>query len=217
MKKLFFLLTIALISIAASAQNSQKAKELLDEVSSKINTYQNIVIDFSYSFKNANGDTTQESKGNIAIQQEKYVLDFMGMKKISDGKLVYTISPEDEEVTISKASSNNTESLLPSDILTFFNKGYSFHWDIIQNVKGRKIQYIKLVPTTATSTVKEVFLGIDAQTKTIYNKIDVAKDGSKSVLTVNSFKTNQAISKNHFTFTESKYPNYYINKIDWHL
>ncbi|HEU4496030.1 MAG TPA: outer membrane lipoprotein carrier protein LolA, partial [Flavobacterium sp.] len=28
------------------------------------------------------------------------------------------------------------------------------------------------------------------------------------------FKTNQPLSKNQFTFAESKYPNYYINKLD---
>ncbi|MEQ3662861.1 MAG: outer membrane lipoprotein carrier protein LolA, partial [Flavobacterium sp.] len=27
-------------------------------------------------------------------------------------------------------------------------------------------------------------------------------------------KTNQPLSKNHFTFTQSKYPNYYINRLD---
>ena len=44
--------------------------------------------------------------------------------------------------------------------------------------------------------------------------IESGKNGTKTTLTVNSFKTNQPLSKNHFTFTKSKYPNYYINKLD---
>jgi hypothetical protein len=42
----------------------------------------------------------------------------------------------------------------------------------------------------------------------------VGKNGTKTSIVVNSFKTNQPLSKNQFTFVESKYPNYYINKLD---
>ena len=63
-------------------------------------------------------------------------------------------------------------------------------------------------------TFMEILLGIDVQTKHIYNLIEMGKKGTKTTLTVNSFKTNQPLSKNQFTFVESKYPNYYINKLD---
>jgi hypothetical protein len=61
---------------------------------------------------------------------------------------------------------------------------------------------------------KEILLGIDTQTKNIYNLIEIGKKGTKTTLTVNSFKTNQPLSKNQFIFVESKYPKYYINKLD---
>ena len=99
-------------------------------------------------------------------------------------------------------------------MLTFFNKGYKYSWDILQNVRGRKIQYIKLVPINTKDQRKEVLLGIDIQTKNIYNVIETGKNGSKTTTVVNSFKTNQPLSKNQFTFVESKYPNYYINNLD---
>lgn len=211
---ILFLSCALLLTNSMSAQNSAKAKALLDEVTAKVNSYQNIAIDFNFEMRNAMGDLQQESKGNVIIAKNNYELNFMGVKKISDGKKIYTISSEDEEVTISNFNANDPESLLPSELLTFYIKGYEYHWDIVQNVKGRKIQYIKLKPTNSKSDLKEVLLGIDNQTKNIYNKIDITKNGTKSILTVNSFKTNQTISKNHFTFTESMYPNYYINKLD---
>ena len=99
-------------------------------------------------------------------------------------------------------------------MLTFFNTGYKFLWDITQNVKGRKIQYIKLIPLSKTDQRKEILLGIDSETKIIYTLIEVGRNGTKTTLTVNSFKTNQPLSKNQFTFVESKYPNYIINKLD---
>ena len=99
-------------------------------------------------------------------------------------------------------------------MLTFFNTGYKYSWDILQNVSGRKIQYVKLTPNSSKDHRKEILVGIDVQTKHIYTVIEVGKNGTKTTLTVNSFKTNQPLSKNHFTFTKSKYPNYYINKLD---
>lgn len=214
MYRILVVLAIMLSSFSLSAQNAQKAKVLLDDVSAKIKGYDNIVIDFKYSLSNPKKNLNQESKGNVALKGNLYVLNFMGITRIFDGKKIYNIVPEDEEISISKHDSENPDDLTPSKMLTFFNSGYKYSWDILQNVKGRKIQYIKLVPLNAKDSAKEVLIGIDVQTKHIHNLMKIEKDGTKTTFTINSFKTNQPLSKNHFTFTESKYPNYYINRLD---
>jgi outer membrane lipoprotein-sorting protein len=210
-----FLLIAALLFFSFSIQaQDKKAKDLLDQVTAKVKSYNTIVIDFKYSLNNAKENINQDSKGNVTMKGNQYVLNFMGVTKIFDGKKTYTIVPEDEEITISKVNEKDDNAITPSKMLTFFNTGYKYNMDILQNVKGRKIQYIKLVPTNSKDQRKEVLLGIDIQTKHIYNLIEVGKKGTKTTLTVNSFKTNQPLSKNQFTFAESKYPNYYINKLD---
>lgn len=218
MNKLVKIAFILLLSFATTqAQNSQKAKALLDEVSAKVKSYNNIVIDFKYALNNQKENINQESKGNVAIESissGKYNLNFMGVTKIFDGKKVYTIVPEDEEITISKFDENDKDAVTPNKMLTFFNSGYKYNWDILQNIKGRKIQYVKLIPISSKDQRKEVLIGVDVQTKNIYNVIEIGKNGTRTTLTVNSFKTNQPLSKNHFTFAESKYSNYYINRLD---
>ncbi|HLN95102.1 MAG TPA: outer membrane lipoprotein carrier protein LolA [Flavobacterium sp.] len=206
----FFVLLVAVFS--ASAQD-KKAKDLLDEVTAKVKSYDNIVIDFKYSLSNTRENINQESKGNVILKGNLYVLNLMGTTKLFDGKKIYTINPEDEEITISRFDEKDANAITPSKMLTFFNSGYKYYWDIEQNIKGRKIQYIKLVPIGKDQR-KEILLGIDVQTKNIYNLIETGKNGTRTTLTVNSFKTNQPLSKNQFTFVESKYPNYYINKLD---
>lgn len=213
MNKLATYIIIFLVTFNAIAQD-KKAKDLLDQVTTKIKSYENIVIDFKYSLINTKENINKESKGNVIIQDKKYVLNLMGVTKIFDGKKNYTIVPEDEEITISNANEKNDTEITPSKMLTFFNSGYKNSWDILQDVKGRKIQYIKLVPLNTKDPRKEVLLGIDSQTKNIYNVIEIGKNGTKTTITVNSFKTNQPLSKNQFTFVASKYPKYYINKLD---
>lgn len=209
----FTILFLFFINLSALAQDKQ-AKELLSQVTEKVKSYNNIVIDFKYSLNNAKENINQESKGNVTMKGNLYVLNLMGVTKLFDGKKIYTINPEDEEISISKFNEKEENAITPSKMLTFFNSGYKFSWDILQNIKGRKIQFIKLVPTNTKDPIKEILLGIDIQTKNIYNVIQVGKNGTKTSIIVNSFKTNQPLSNNQFTFVESKYPKYYINKLD---
>lgn len=212
--KPFLTIFIFLFTFHFAISQDKKAKSLLDEVTAKVESYENISIDFKYALQNTNENINQESKGSVILKKNLYYLNFMGTTKLYDGKKVYTIVPEDEEVTISKIDEKDENAITPSRLLTFFNNGYKYYWDILQDVKGRKIQYIKLVPISSKDQRKEILLGIDIQTKHIYNLIEVGKKGTKTTLTVNSFKTNQPLSKNQFTFDESKYKNYYINRID---
>ncbi|MFL9843979.1 LolA family protein [Flavobacterium rhizosphaerae] len=217
MQRIIRIITIFIVTLtisAAHAQSSQKAKNLLDQVTDKINSYNNIVFDFKCSVSNSSKNLNQESRGDVSMQGEKYVFNFMGITQIFDGDKIYTIVPEDEEISIESYNKDKINSLTPSKMLTFFNTGYNYAWDIMQNVKGRKIQYVKLTPTDAKNSIKQVLIGVDWQTKHIYNLIQIDKDGTKTTFTLISFKTNQPLSKNHFTFTESKYPNYYINRLD---
>ena len=214
--KILILITILFSLVNSTSINAQdqKAKALLDEVTSKVKSYDNIAIDFKYSLQNIKENINQESKGNVLLQGNNYVLNFMGITKIFDGRKVYTIVPEDEEISVSNFDEKDENAITPSKMLTFFNKGYKYSWDIPQDVRGRKIQYIKLIPISSKDQRKEVLLGIDIQTKNIYNVIETGKNGTRTTIVVNSFKTNQPVSKNQFTFVKSKYPNYYINNLD---
>lgn len=215
MKRVFYISLFVLTFVGAHAQSSQRAKNYLNEVTKTINAYKNVSIGFTYSqIDKSTGDKSREYKGTVDIQKDLYNLNFMDVKRIFDGKKVYTISAEEKEVTVSKYDANSKDNMLPSQLLTFFATGYNLSWDITQKTKDGQVQYIKLVPTDTKSSVKEILLGINDRNKSIYTKIQVNKDGSKSTLTVNSFKTNQTLSKNHFTFTASNYSDYYINNID---
>ncbi|PWK19680.1 LolA family protein [Xanthomarina spongicola] len=212
MKKITVIFTLFIYAI--SFGQDTKAKALLDEVSQKAKSYENISLDFKYVLDNSAENIKQETRGDVVMQGDKYRLNILGATRIFDGKTLYSISPDDEEVTISSDVSNEDSNITPSKMLSFYEDGYSYKMDIIQDVKGRKIQYVKLTPIDSNSEIKNVLLGIDAQTKHIYNLIEVGKNGTKTTLTVNSFKTNEPISKSLFTFDKNKYKDYYINKLD---
>ncbi len=211
MKKITLLLTVAMTMNFAMAQSSDKAKALLDAVYNKVKSYDNIVVDFKYVLNNTEADINQETRGDVTMEGDKYLGNFFGARQLYDGQKVYTIVPENEEVTI-EDKSDDTNAITPSKMLTFYREGHNYEWDILQNVQGRKIQYVKLTPIDSNSEVKSILLGIDAETKHIYKLIETGQNGTTTTITVNSFKTNQPLSKTLFTFDEGKYKDqgYYI-------
>lgn len=211
MKKLSILLFAVLISSFVFAQN--KGKTLLNEVSQKVKNYNNISIDFKYILENTAEDIKQETRGDVVLDGEKYKLNILGITRLYDGTTLYSISPEDEEVTITTQTEDD-DAITPSKMLSFYEDGYTYALDIVQNIQGRKIQYVKLIPIDSNSEIKYILLGVDAATKHIYNLIQIGKNGTKTTLIVNSFKTNEPLSKTLFTFDADKYQEYYINKID---
>ncbi|MCM5663613.1 LolA family protein [Galbibacter mesophilus] len=213
MRTLILIATLFISTFTLQAQSDAKAKALLDEVYNKVKGYDNIYIEFKYALDNSAENIHQETKGDVTIQGDKYVFNYLGATKIFDGNKTYTIIPENEEVVIESNGENGEEgTITPSKMLTFYKKGYNYKWDILQNVKGRNIQYVALTPIDSNSEIKKILLGIDAQTKHIYNLIEVGSNGTKTTITVNSFKTNEPISKSLFTFNKAKYDDlgYYI-------
>ncbi|WP_149275670.1 LolA family protein [Pareuzebyella sediminis] len=205
MKKLFSIVFIFSLGINfASAQNSEEAKALLEQVYNKVKSYDNIFVDFKYVLNNSDAGINQETRGNVTLEGEKYIGNFFGTTQLYDGSKVYTIIPENEEVTI-EDKSNDKNVLTPAKMLTFYREGHNYDMDILQNVNGRKIQFIKLTPIDTDAEIKSILLGIDIETKHIYKLIETGLNGTTTTITVNSFKTNQPLSKTLFTFDESKY------------
>lgn len=207
---------LSILFITALTVQAQEATVLLDQVSSKVKSYDNIAITFKYTLNNTKENIKQDTRGDITLQKDKYVLNMMGISRMFNGAKIYTIVPEDEEVTISSYNEEEDKDISASKLLTFYDEGYTNKMDVVQNVKGRKIQFVKLIPIDTNAEIKDILLGIDMQTKHVYKLIQTDSFGTQYTITVNSFKTNQPISETLFQFDEKKYidDGYYINKLD---
>ena len=211
MKKVVVLFVFLVTTSVSYAQSSEKAKALLDEVYAKVKSYDNIFVDFKFDLSNTEAGIKQETRGDVTLSGDKYIFNYLGAQQLYDGNKVYTVVPENEEVTI-EDQSEDENAMTPSKMLTFYKSGHNYEMDILQNVQGRKIQYVKLTPIDSDNEIKYRLLGIDQETKHIYKLIETGKNGTKTTITVNSFKTNQPLSQTLFTFDTSKYEDkgYYI-------
>ena len=192
------------------SQNDLKVEQLLDKVSFNIDQSKSYSLNFSYIIDD---DIAQKRKGNIIISKNKYILEFLGVKQISDSNFIYTIVPENQEVMISKIQKEAEENISPSNILKFYRQGYEIEMDQLKVESGLSIQFLKLTPNFSDSEISHIFLGININNNNIYKVIEVGKNNSKTMLKIENISYNLKINEDAFDFKEDDYEGYYIEKI----
>ncbi len=206
------LLFLVLCSSMAFAQGYEQAKNLLDRVSKEMKSKKNIRFDFTYVLENKKEQIRQEMEGNVTLAGDQYKLSFLEAIQLFDGSKTYTIVPENEEITISYPEEEEDVSISPSKLLSFYEEGYGYEWDIQQRVMGRNIQFIKLLPTETSEEVKYLLLGVDVDRLQVYRLIEVGLNRTLTTLTLKSQEFNIALPEDYFEFNPAEYPNYYINE-----
>jgi len=199
------------MTVSVMGQTSLEAKKLLESASQQMESYDNIAFDFSYVLNNRMEQINQENSGQVTVADKKYKLNFLDAIQLFDGVALYTIVPENEEITITQADQEEDFGINPNELLRFYKEGYDYHWDISQRVKGKNIQFIKLIPTQDDGDLRSLLIGIDTQKNHIYKLIEVGDNGTVTTLTIKEMEVDSALPENFFVFNEDDYPEYYIN------
>ena len=210
MKKTGILFLSLFITTVAFAQSADKAKSLLDEVSAKMGAYENMYIGFSQTLSNEEAGIKEGDEppiiGEINLKGEKYSLNYLGNDFIYDGVKLYVINHDEKEISISDSDLSDDDGFIyPSKLLTFYKEGYTLKMGKLQNIKGKKIQFVTLNPIDSNSEIIMVELGIDVKTKHIYKLIQTGINTSKTMFTITEFKKNEDLSESFFSLNKTKY------------
>ena len=217
MKKLF-LLIFGFYVLFGYTQDNSDAELLLNKVSENIKNYENIYINYAYTLKNIEEDINQTNNGSFVTENDKWRFEMLGVTRIFDGNKLYSISPDDEEVTISSQDPEDETTITPNKMLYFYEDGYYFEMDeskYIGNTQFRKkIQYVKLVPKDSEAEIKYILLGIDTEFNQIYEVIETGKNETVTTISIVDFEFNLPLDKNLFVFDEEKFKDFYMNILD---
>jgi len=215
MKKIILLFIVAIISnTIAISQNSEEAEKLLNKVSENIKSYDNIYINYTYTLFNSEEDINQTNKGSFVTEDDKWKFVMLDVTRILDGDKLYTISPDDEEVTISTQNPDDESTITPNKMLYFYEEGYNFEMDIVQYVGRKKIQYIKLIPMDSDAEIKYILLGVDIEFSQIYKVIETGVNDTQTTIAIVDFEVNLPLEESLFVFDKEKYKDYYMNILD---
>ena len=217
-KNIIFLIIIIITSNnLIISQNAEEAELLLNKVSENIKSYDNIYINYTYTLSNIEEDINQTNKGSFVTEGDNWKFVMLGVTRIFDGEKLYTISPDDEEVTISTQNPDDESTITPNKMLYFYEEGYNFEMDIVQYVGRKKIQFVKLIPMDSDAEIKYILLGIDVEFNQIYKVIETGINDTQTTIAIVDFEVNLPLEESLFVFDSEKYfeeLNYYENIID---
>ena len=217
MKKIL-LLIFGLFTMLSYSQDNSDAELLLNKVSENIKNYENIYINYAYTLQNIEEDISQTNNGSFVTENEKWRFEMLGVTRIFDGNKLYSISPDDEEVTISSQDPEDETTITPNKMLYFYEEGYYFEMDESRFVGNgqfrKKIQYVKLIPKDSEAEIKYILLGIDTEFNQIYEVIETGKNETVTTISIVDFEFNLPLDSKLFVFDEQKYKDYYMNILD---
>lgn len=198
-----YIFVFAITPLFAQNKQDPAAKKLLDQLSEKTKSYENLYIDFKLSFDNDEENIHQINEGSLLTQDEMYILNILGRKIISDGKTNWTILTEDEEVQISEVSEDDEMNL--TRMLTIYEEGFDYQ----MGEKIGRTQNIKLYPQDKESAVHQILLTIDLDKMQIISLVEMGKNGTNTSYTIENFRSDFD-KKTTFSFNEKDYPDFDI-------
>jgi outer membrane lipoprotein carrier protein len=198
-----FLSTILFAQSYAQVDDA-KSRAILDKVSAKAKANKNMKFEFTYVMIDKKNNINDSLNGVIVMSGNKFNLDFMGRKIISDGKTVWQHDPDAEEIQISNVT-NDQEAFNPGKLLTAYDK--SFRTKLIKTIteKGKKYHIIDLYPKEGKAYYK-IRLKIDAKELRVVEGTIFNKDNVTYKYIVNKFQPNVSVPANYYVMSTKDYP-----------
>lgn len=211
MRKLTSIILFIFITKIAFSQDV-KAKAILDDLSKKTKSYSSMSADFEYKMINKTESIDESQNGSLKSKGNKYYLVIAGQKVISNGKLVWTVLKDAEEIQINAVPEEESEDFIsPNRILTLWENGFKYKYDQQTTLNGKTVDLINLFPDKVDEqSFHTIKLYIDKTKKEVV-KIEIkGKDGTDYAYEIKNFKTNEPLSDEMFEVKPSKFPDFDI-------
>lgn len=192
--------SLLLTGFAQNDVSDPKANSILKKLSEKLTSYTSVSLKFTYKMTNTKKNINESMTGNILVSGSKYRLNFMERLILSDGKVQWVYSEDDEEVTINNVDKQDIMSN-PLNVVTNYSKDYKARF--IKEKAG--FYYIQLYPKKPASYFRIVIVINKAKMQIHSMSID-QKDGTSYKYLITEFKTNLPAPASKFVFNKAKYP-----------
>jgi len=209
MKNILIIALTTLISLGSFAQKvDTKAKGILDKLSAKTKAYKTIKAEFQFTLNNKTEGINETQSGSIQIKGDKYFLSIAGQDVISNGKDIYTVLKDAEEVQINNIPDEDEEGFIsPNTIFTLYEDGFKYKY--LKEANSEHL--INLYPKEVEDKdFHRITLYIN-KVKNQITKVNIyGKDGSTTTYKIKTFTPNTAIADTQFSFNKTKHPNFEV-------
>jgi len=220
----FTIVSLLFLTLSASGQNTQytsaaesdpAALAILQQLRQKYDGYSSFQADYSLTIELPE-QPAEVQKGTLARQGDKYHMKMSSQEVISDGKALYLILHNNQEVQINDLPEEGEDQsiLSPQALLNLYESDkfvYTLTNELDRN--GTVVQQIEMKPLDKYADYSKVRMEVDKKRNEVLNVIAFGKDGSRFTFTLDKVMPNKSFSSAHFTFDKAKYPEYYVEDL----
>ena len=191
MKKICFLITVMLLSVATYAQT---AKSVLDKAAATVTVKEGVKANFKMTA--SNGTTS----GTLLLKGRKFHATTPVATIWFDGKTQWTYLKNNDEVNVSTPTEAQLQAINPYNFINLYKKGYNATLN-----KSGKDYVVHLTATDKSKKIQELFVSVN---KTNYHPTQVKLlQGKKwTVFDISDLKR-QNIPDSLFQFNSKDFPN----------
>lgn len=175
------------------AQQTEKAKQILDHAAKTYEQSQGVSIQF---------DGTQQ--GILQLQGNRFHLNCGGVESWFDGKSQWSYMQQNNEVTISSPTLEELDAINPYAIINTYKTRFRYGYKGEENINGNKTYHIALAPKQKCD-IKVISLWLSKS----YSPVRIIiKDhnGNAQTFDIRSYTTQAQLPESTFRFDRKKYP-----------
>ncbi len=202
-RKILVAFILLIPALQALAQKDPVAGSILEKFSEKALSSPSITISFSLVTRDEVNSEENNTKGILAIKKNLYKLEMADNIVWFDGKSVWTLTPDVDEVTVTYPDTSGASFLSsPEKLFTLYREGYKYR--LLEEKAGGSI--IDLYPEDFDAEFVRIRLLITSDYKLSEAEYK-RKDGYSMIISIDDYSLNKKYDDNYFTFDRSKYKN----------
>lgn len=206
MKRVLFLLTAILISVTVlQAQQEDRSKAILDQVTEKTKSFKTISAEFSFTNDNDEMDIHENIDGSIKIKDKKYVLTLPEMQIYSNGETIWNYMENGNQVTISNIDDTGSDLMDPANLFNIYEKGFQSKFVEEKTVDGKAVYVIDLFPETDEQDVVKITITINKSTMMLQSAQLLSTDGNTYGIDIKTLEPDKDIPDSELAFNPDNF------------
>lgn len=193
MKRLIILIFAIITSFSCFSQN---ATSVLDKTAAEFKKCPSVTVAYTVAIQG------EEENGTITLQGKKFKNEMSNTSTWFDGKTMWSLVKENEEVNVTNPNANQLAKINPYAFLDIYKKGYTVEF----GKNDKSLYEVVLTSTNAKSSIQKAIIRIN---RTNYQPLYIMMGGAKAdmEIKINSYKKGKKLADTFFQFNKKKFPN----------
>ncbi|MBO5664317.1 MAG: outer membrane lipoprotein carrier protein LolA [Bacteroidales bacterium] len=190
-----------------SAQSQQNAIDLLNRAANAYEQSQGITAAFKIRTFDSSKSLQTEIEGSIAMQASRFYLEVPDeMKAWFDGRDLWTLIINAQEVNLSTPSPEELLMLNPVNIFSLYKQGYQSRLLGDKQSGKQSLSGIELKAQEASAEISRIVIYVDKNKLHPAEIVIYQRDGNHAIINIYQYQTNQNHPNSRFLFPQKDYP-----------